>query len=154
MTVEPVEAVPYTNIIDIILDDEEIISAAMADLNDRINNISSTGAATGYGSTGDTGPQGLKGDTGATGPKGDTGATGPKGPKGDTGTFDDSVLNQYALKKDVIDNEEVVATALTDLNSRIGVLSNLTHNSSLTYESLVAYINYLEGRITTLEGAA
>ena len=115
------------------------------EVNTLINGV--TGAA---GAVGVTGPKGDTGATGAQGPKGDTGITGPKG---DTGTFDSSVLANYVTKAEIEDNEEVVATALTDLNSRIGTLSNLTGNSLLTYDSLVAYINYLEGRIATIEGA-
>ena len=74
------------------------------------------------------GPKGDKGDTGATGP---TGPTGAKGDKGDTGTFDSSVLADYALKQDVIDNEQVVAAALNDLNTK--------------YEALLARVVALEG---------
>ena len=91
------------------------------------------------GDKGDTGEAGPKGDTGEAGPKGDTGATGPQGPQGDTGTFDSSALANYALKQDVIDNEEVVATALADLNAK--------------YEALLARVVALEGATgTTGEG--
>ena len=127
-----------------VIDNEKVISAALNQLNDAIENISLTTGPQGeqgpIGATGATGPKGDTGETGATGPKGDTGetgATGPKGdtgatgPKGDTGTFDSSALENYALKQDVIDNEEVTAAALTDLQEK--------------YEALLARIVVLEG---------
>ena len=90
-----VDAVPYTNVMDIIIDNEQVTSAALNSLRNQIENISLTPGATGAkgdtGAVGATGPKGDTGTIGATGPKGDTGATGPKGdtgiqgPKGDTG---------------------------------------------------------------------
>ena len=83
------------------------------------------------GATGTQGPQGDKGEQGEQGIQGPTGPQGPKGDKGDTGTFDSSALANYALKQDVIDNEQVVATALNDLNTK--------------YEALLARVVALEG---------
>ena len=77
------------------------------------------------GEQGIQGPQGDKGDKGDQGEQGIQGPTGPQGPKGDkgdTGTFDSSALANYALKQDVIDNEQVVATALNDLNTKCEAL--------------------------------
>ena len=93
-----------------------------------------TGAAGATGATGPTGPTGTKGDKGDKGEQGiqgPTGPTGPKGDKGDTGTFDSSALADYALKQDVNSNEQVVATALNDLNTK--------------YEALLARVVALEG---------
>ena len=78
--------VRYTNIIDIILDNEEVSAAALTALNDKINALP-TGEPE-AGATGETGPKGDTGDkgaTGETGPTGATGASGEQGPKGDTG---------------------------------------------------------------------
>ena len=118
----------------------DVVGAAPETLNtleEIAAKISEVGSITGVkGDTGDTGETGPKGDTGATGPKGDTGETGPKGdtgatgPKGDTGTFDDSVLANYALKQDIIDNEQVVAAALTDLEARITALEAVINGAT------------------------
>lgn len=83
----------YTNIMDIILDNEEVCAAALTALNDKVNAL-----PTGEPEAGATGATGPTGDTGAAGKSayeiavelGFTGTTGEwldslKGPKGDTG---------------------------------------------------------------------
>ena len=81
-------------------DANETAAEALIHLQDQIDNLNVEGL------------QGEKGDTGETGPKGD------KGDKGDTGTFDASVLEDYATKTFVNDAiENVVGAAPAELDT-------------------------------------
>ena len=70
------------------------------------------GATGAIGATGATGPQGIQGPQGVTGATGAKGSTGSQGP---TGTFDTSMLSNYALN-----------SALTTTNSNVSTLQNTT----------------------------
>ena len=99
---EAIAAVPYTNVAEVIEDDEEVWATAMSDLNDKyeqlasdVNNISSTqgpqgnqgmtGAQGVKGAQGDKGVQGPQGETGVQGAQGTQGVIGMQGPQGETG---------------------------------------------------------------------
>ena len=99
---EAIAAVPYTNVAEVIEDDEEVWATAMSDLNDKyeqlasdVNNISSTqgpqgnqgmtGAQGVKGAQGDKGVQGAQGTQGVIGMQGPQGAQGVQGPQGETG---------------------------------------------------------------------
>ena len=111
-----------------------------------------TGLQGPQGDKGEQGEQGIQGRTGPQGPKGDkgdTGATGPQGPTGPTGTFDSSALANYALKQDVIDNEQVVATALNDLNTKCESLlaKDTVESSALENYATKTYVGERIGAI-------
>ena len=109
------------------LDNEEVISAALVDLNDRLSYLEINGSQGSQG-TGGNGAQGSQGAQGAQGSKGDDGYVGADGPQGTQGTqgaqgsFDPSMLEDYVLKQDIDEHDEAIAIAFADLNSRIETL--------------------------------
>ena len=142
--------VRYTNIIDIILDNEEVSAAALTALNDKINALPTgepeAGATGATGATGPTGATGksayeiavengfsgttsewlysLKGADGAQGLKGDTGETGP------TGTVDTSILDNYATKT-YVDNKLFITF---ELYNETSVLNSTTPAGTRVYQ--------------------
>ena len=100
-----------------------------------INNISVIAGEQGpKGDTGERGPQGeqgIQGEIGPQGPKGD------KGDKGDTGTFDDSILENYATTDYV--NSSITQTS-EDINLKVEAISN----------NNLSGINYISNRISEI----
>lgn len=79
---------------------DEAIAIAFADLNSRMETLE------GAQGTGGNGAQGAQGDQGA------------------QGTVDLSILENYALQQDFLDNEESVAIAILDLTKKYNDLTN------------------------------
>ena len=158
---EAIAAVPYTNVAEVIEDDEEVWATAMSDLNDKyeqlasdVNNISSTqgpqgnqgmtGAQGVKGAQGDKGVQGPQGETGVQGAQGTQGVIGMQGPQGATGSFDASDLDGYATEQFVTEKIGEVVGAAPEALDTLKEIADVLDNEDSVAGGLIQQITGLQ----------
>ena len=158
---EAIAAVPYTNVAEVIEDDEEVWATAMSDLNDKyeqlasdVNNISSTqgpqgnqgmtGAQGVKGAQGDKGVQGPQGETGVQGAQGTQGVIGMQGPQGATGSFDASDLAGYATEQFVTEKIGEVVGAAPEALDTLKEIADVLDNEDSVAGGLIQQITGLQ----------